>query len=237
MKGAHTITLLLLLLTFLLPGCETLLKSVPYRDDGTIVFEDTFDTDLRHWTIQSSEGNIFINGDGKLEIDVSKGATIWYNKRLTGDYCIEYEAIAVQKGGRNDRVSDLNCFWKAKDPNTPDNIFEKHRNGDFDKYDSMELYYAGIGVHDNSRTRFRRYNGQGNKPLLPEHDLYAKEYLLEPNIKYTIKIVVNKNRNLLYRDGKLFYDFKDTDPISEGWFAFRTFKSHLIIDNFKVTKL
>jgi hypothetical protein len=228
------------MLFFLLLGFQVGCKDATKNAKDSIeklIYEDDFNKDLKNWTIENSEGTIFINDNGKLEIDVNEGATIWFNQKLSGKYSIEYEAIAIQQGGKNDRVSDLNCFWKAKDVDNPENIFAQTRSGRFKEYDSLELYYAGVGVHNNSKSRFRKYDGKGNKPLLPEHDLNEAKYLLKPNAVNVIKIRVENDRIRFFRNETLMYDFKDSNPINDGWFAFRTFKSHLVIDNFKVITL
>ena len=84
----------------------------------------------------------------------------------------------VMKGGKYDRLSDLNCFWAANDPKNPDNLFARSewRNGVFKNYNTLDLFYVGYGGNDNSTTRFRRYNGKYYgvaddkvKPLLREY--------------------------------------------------------------------
>ena len=54
-----------------------------------------------------------------LEIDVPKGATVWFKPVLEGPVLIEYQATVISAGGKNDRVSDLNCFWMAQDARSP----------------------------------------------------------------------------------------------------------------------
>ncbi|WP_233243991.1 DUF6250 domain-containing protein [Allotamlana fucoidanivorans] len=223
-------------LTFILQISCISSKKNSIQNNSHLIYQDNFDKGLGNWFLEYSHGKIFINDSKKLEIDVNEGASIWYKEKLTGNYTIEYEATVIQHDIKKDRVSDLNCFWKAKDPNNPENLFSKARNGNFNEYNSLELYYAGIGVHNNTRTRFRRYDGTGNKPLLPEHDLYDEIYLLKPNEINDIKIIVRDNRVKFYRNERLIYDFLDKNPIKDGWFAFRTYKSHLEIDNFKIYK-
>lgn len=67
---------------------------------------------LKNWAIEdhSSEMQIMVSGD-TLDITAPKGLTLWYNKRLTGDYEISYRIKMLMQGGKYDRLSDLNCFW------------------------------------------------------------------------------------------------------------------------------
>ena len=47
---------------------------------------------------------------GTLEIDVPAGATLWFKQELSSPVAITFEATAVDAGGPNDRVSDINTF-------------------------------------------------------------------------------------------------------------------------------
>lgn len=89
---------------------------------------------------------------GKLDVSAAAGATIWFKNKLSGNIMITYNATVIDAGGKNDRVSDLNTFWMAANPLT-DSIFKQ--DGKFSSYDNLHLYYAGIGGHDNTTTRFR----------------------------------------------------------------------------------
>ena len=75
----------------------------------------------------------------------------------------------ISAGGKNDRVSDLNCFWMARDSRNPDDLFAVHRTGKFADYNQLLCYYVGVGGNTNTTTRFRRYIGDANtRPLLPQ---------------------------------------------------------------------
>lgn len=127
----------------------------------------------------------------------------------------------------------------AKDPENPDALFanSEKRGGKFSNYDSLRLYYMGVGGHDNSKTRFRRYTGKGDRPLLPEHDLSEPKYLIKPNKVTKIKIIAYNGIIQYYRDGQCIVDFYDPNPYSSGYFGFRTVNNHMTIDNFRVFRL
>jgi hypothetical protein len=146
---------------------------------------------------------------------------------------ISYDVTVVSRGGRFDRVSDLNCFWMASDPKSPGQM-PAGRSGKFSEYDSLLTYYVGYGGNTNSTTRFRRYDGTAARPLLPEHDLSAKQFLLEPNKTYHIRLVARDGVAEYWRDGEKIFSFRDPAPLTTGWFAFRTVKSHLEIRNFRI---
>ncbi|MCB1121940.1 MAG: hypothetical protein KJT03_10350, partial [Verrucomicrobiae bacterium] len=132
----------------------------------------------------------------------------------------------------------LNCFWMAIDPKYPTDIFKNtERNGRFPNYDYLRLYYVGYGGHHNTQTRFRKYNGLGERPLLPQHDLNRSEVMITPNKTMKIQIVTLGNRTQYIRDGEVIFDFTDQEPYHHGWFGFRTVDNHMTVDNFKVTRL
>lgn len=81
---------------------------------------------LKNWTIEDHSGKvkILVSSD-TLEITAPDGLTLWYNQRLTGDYEIGYRVKMLMQGGKYDRLSDLNCFWGANDPEYPDNLFAR----------------------------------------------------------------------------------------------------------------
>lgn len=201
----------------------------------TLLYEEKFDSEsLHNWKSELHKPDVSVVKiqDGKLNIDVGGGATIWFKHKLEGDILIEYDVTVINKGGTNDRVSDLNQFWMALDPvNT--NLFT--RDGKFTEYDNLRLYYVGMGGNNNSTTRFRRYPGGGERPLLAEYT--DPEFLLQPNTDYHIEIICFKGLTQFIVNGEVYFNFRDPDPLVEGNFGFRTVRNHETIDNFKVYRL
>jgi len=234
--------LTLIILGILIQACNQEGR-VEYNFTKTeLLYHDNFDSfNSKDWIaeLQSDSGNVVGVKDGMLEIDVPKGATIWYKHKLEGNILIEYQATVIDNNGPNDRVSDLNCFWMATDPRKSVDLFSSPRkaSGKFHDYDTLQLYYVGMGGHDNTKTRFRRYDGKGNKPLLSEHDLTGKADLITPNKVCKIQLVAMGNQVQFFRDGKLVYDFVDELPYTEGWFGVRTIKNHMKIDDFRVYRI
>ena len=225
-------TLLGLLLTFASPG-EVLLT----YSWGEVLYQDSFD-EPSNWVIEQMAGGTASIAKGTLEIDDAKGCTVWFKEKLTGPIVIEYEATMIQAGGPNDNTRDLNCFWMAVDPKYPTDLFRNaSRSGQFRDYDSLRLYYVGYGGHRNTQTRFRRYNGLGERPLLPQHDLSRPEFMITPNQPHRIQIVAIGNRTQYIRDGEIIFDITDDQPYKQGWFGFRTVSNHMVVRNFKVTRL
>lgn len=105
--------------------------------------------------------------DNKLVLDTKGGVTVWYNQVLTGSYEILFKRKVMVANGKNDRLSDLNVFWLAKSPNNS-NIFT--RTGKFEDYDSLNMYYVGMGGNTNTTTRFRKY--EANVQRKPKQNIY-----------------------------------------------------------------
>jgi hypothetical protein len=188
------------------------------------------------WKIEQVAPGTATQQAGELVIRDTGGCTAWWSERLVAPVEISYDATVVMAGGKTDRLSDLNCFWMAQDPRSAAAPFAagQARTGKFPDYDSLLTYYVGYGGNNNSTTRFRRYDGTAARPLLPEHDLSEKKFLLEPNRTYRIRLVARDGRAEFYRDGELIFWFTDPSPLTAGWFAIRTVRSHLVIKNLKI---
>ncbi len=220
------------------PAADAPLSPDPRFTVGEVLAIDDFSGDLGRWRPELESGGIVAVRDGALEIDVPGGCSVWFASPLEGPLLIIYAATAVSAGGPNDRVSDLNCFWMATDTRSPGDLLATIRSGKFADYDQLRCYYVGLGGNGNSTTRFRRYIGQtGNRPLLAEHDLSAKEFLLVPNARQTIQLVAAGGTIGYYRDGRQLFAYDDPAPYTRGWFAFRTVASHFEIRHFRVYRL
>jgi hypothetical protein len=194
-------------------------------------------SDLTRWSVEQMPGGTVRITDDALEIEDARGSTVWLRQKLTAPVEITYEVTVVSRGGPHDRVSDVNCFWMARDPAAPEGcpFAPGHtRSGKFSDYDSLLTYYVGMGGNNNTTTRFRRYDGTSDRPLLPEHDLREPRFLLKPNKTYRIKLVARDGVAEYWRDGEKVFTFRDPSPLRTGWFALRTVKSHLKIRNLRI---
>ena len=195
----------------------------------------------QYWKVESESADykIIFQGD-TAEIISPKGLTLWRKEKMSGKVTIEYDACVVVENEK-DRLSDLNCFWMASDPKYPDNIWKRSswRQGIFSNCYSLQLYYLGYGGNHNSTTRFRRYDGNEagitNPDVRPTilTEYKDKDHLLKPNHWYHIKISNENNRICYYIDGERIVDFRDANPLTEGWFGFRTTLSRTRITNFR----
>jgi hypothetical protein len=203
---------------------------------GTLLHNDDFREGLKQWHIEAKQPGNITARDGVLDIDVPAGTTLWFKAELHSPVAIVFDATAVAQGGPNDRVSDLNCFWMARNKDPLEPVYAQARSGEFADYNNLLTYYVGLGGNSNTTTRFRRYIGDPVlRPLLPEHDLTSPDVLLKPNRKQTI--LLNGRRIEYWRDGRRLLSFVDEAPYERGWFALRTVQSHLRIERLRIHSL
>lgn len=203
---------------------------------GKLLHTDDFSHGLAAWAVEQQPGGTVTAENSRLVINDTGGCTVWLKQKLSAPVLITYTARASSAS----RVSDLNCFWMAGDPARPDDLFAKGhgREGKFASYDALRTYYVGYGGNNNTTTRFRRYDGSGARPLLPEHDLSAPEFLLKADHDYRITLLVTEDGRVQFiRDGTVIFDWHDPAPLRSGWFGFRTVQSRIEISDFKVHAL
>ncbi|MCX6333049.1 MAG: DUF6250 domain-containing protein [Bacteroidia bacterium] len=192
-------------------------------------FNNPIDTNIWVPEIATLPDSKVYTQNGKLVLDTKGGVTVWLKRRLNGNFIIEFDRKVIVANGKNDRLSDLNMFWMATDPRNQD-LFT--RNGILEKYDSLRLYYVGMGGNNNSTTRFRKYEGDGTRRLLQEYK--DAEHLLKPDHTYHIKVVMENGSTSLWVDSICYFVYKDPSPLREGYFGFRSTWSHQEISGFKV---
>jgi hypothetical protein len=198
--------------------------------NGKLLYSDDFEHGLSRWSVELEKPGRVEAKNGILLLDVPAGVTVWFRPELTGPVRIEYDAVMMQRGGPNDRVSDLNCFWMATNVHP--------RTGRFAEYNDLRAYYVGQGGNGNTTTRFRRYIGDPElRPLLPEHDLSAKYVLLTPGVTQHIELVASGDRVQYVNNGRVIFDFHDPAPYTHGQFGFRTTFSHVELRHFRIYRL
>jgi hypothetical protein len=202
---------------------------------GDVLYADDFQSDSGRWISELEKGGSVTFGGGQLDINVPAGATVWFKPELAGPVLIQYAATVVKAGGPNDRVSDLNCFWMARDSRNPADLFAVKRSGKFADYNPLLTYYVGLGGNGNTTTRFRRYVGDPVvRPLHPEHDLRDKADMILPNVSQLIQLIADGNTIEYFRDGHRLFNYDDAHAYTSGWFGFRTTQNHMQIRHFRV---
>lgn len=215
---------------------QTIRSTAQLFREKQLIFTEDFSEGLNqnNWIVEvdpQPNSSVAIS-NGRLTINTAGGATVWLNKILKGDVQIEYIRKVIVNNGVNDRLSDLNQFWMAQ--TTEGNAFFT-RNGRFEEYDDLALYYVGVGGNSNTTTRFRKYSGNGERKLLGEHT--DRRHLLNANQEYAIKITVVGNTTSFFVDGERYFSYVDSTRLHQGYFGFRSTYSHQTIDNVRIFQL
>ena len=213
--------------------------------NSVMLYAQHENTSVQQWKIEDESRALqMIERADTVELIVPGGLTMWYQQRLTGDYEINYRICMVMKGGKYDRLSDLNCFWAANDPKHPDDLFARSqwRNGVFKNYNTLNLFYVGYGGNDNTTTRFRRYYGQFYdideariKPLIKEYT--DPVHLLKPNRWYHIRIRVRNNSTTFLVDDEELFRLPLEAGAGDGHFGLRLLQNHVRFTNFRTEHL
>lgn len=222
MRQLHTIYVLLALM--LLTVAPSTVFSAPKGYGG-------------QWTVEAEPGGyVTWSNDSVADIHAPGGLTLWHNALMTGNTVIEYEARIVGDG----RISDLNCFWMASDPKAKDVFVNAdRRGGKFINTYNMQLYYVGYGGNYNSTTRFRRYNGDargvGDAAYRPAilREYTDSAHLLRGDHWYKVRLEVRDGHVTYTIDGEKLVDFVDPEPLTEGYFGFRTTLAHAQLRAFR----
>lgn len=192
---------------------------------------------LADWVVEAEDPAARVTERGGIiDIETAKGLTLWWRKPVAAPVVIRFEAMAVSQGGANDKVSDLNAFWMAREDDGS-SVLVHRRSGAFADYDSLRTYYVGIGGNRNTTTRFRRYVGRaGDRPLLLQHDKRDATDMLVPNRWTTILLIADGRTVAVERDGRRLFTLDDPAPYASGHFGLRTTWSHLRIRRLSITR-
>ena len=76
-------------------------NGLPYKR-GKLLYKDDFDNGLKNWVLEipSTPGSAVTVKDKKMLIDVDGGATIWLNKKLSGNLIITYKRKVIVDTGK-----------------------------------------------------------------------------------------------------------------------------------------
>ena len=197
------------------------------------------------WRVESESPDYRVSFVGDTcEVIAPKGLTLWRKEKLTTGCAVEYDVKVMDEGHASDRVSDMNVFWLASDPQQRD-IWERSawRSGIFVRCYTLQMYYMGYGGNSNTTTRFRRYTGDAGgvteadrrPPVLKEYTDPA--HLLKGNRWYHLRVETAGGRTRMYVDGECLVDYLDPQPLQSGWFGFRTTWSRIRIANYRSESL
>lgn len=202
---------------------------------GTVILKEDFrQFDSRHWRVETEQpqySRVFTE-QSRLIMDTRAGMTVWLQQPLQGAYRIEFLRQVLVAGEANDRLSDMNVFWAAHEPGS---AALAKRDGVLESYNSLATYYVGMGGNGNTTTRFRRYNGSAERPLLGER-LHPAD-LLEAGRIYRIRIDVSAETTEYWVDDRQLFSQALAQLPEPGYFGFRSVWSRQAISRFSVRAL
>ena len=199
----------------------------------------------KYWRVESESPDYQVSFWGDtVEVRSPKGLTLWRKEKLKANVVVEYDVSIMEEGREGDRLSDMNVFWLASDPHAKD-IWARAdwRSGIFLRCYTLQMYYLGYGGNSNTTTRFRRYTGDTRgvdsaayRPaILKEYT--DKAHLLKANHWYHIRIETLDGRTTMTVDGEPIVSYLDPQPLTEGWFGFRTTWSRFRITNYRIRQI
>lgn len=203
------------------------------------LFEDNFTEESKENWVVETDGDetetIVTFGNGVMDTFTTKGLTIWNKHKFEGNYRVEFDADFVLGNYDFERLSDLNFFWNASDPDNPDDVFaESATRGDFVTYNKLHLYYVGYGGNYNESTRMRKYLPTERKIV---GQYLEPPFLLEEGKTLHIAVEYIDGYSKVYRNGELMFMYYDPEPYTEGNFGVRTTINHVLFSNFKAYRL
>lgn len=199
----------------------------------------------KYWRVESESPDYRVSFLGDtVEVLSPKGLTLWRKEKLHADVAVEYDVCIMDEGREGDRLSDMNVFWMASDPEAKD-IWARAdwRSGIFLRCYTLQMYYLGYGGNSNTTTRFRRYTGdKRGVDSVAYRPAILKEYtdaahLLKANHWYHLRIETVDGRTTMTVDGEPIVSYLDPQPLAEGWFGFRTTWSRIRITNFRSSQI
>ena len=199
---------------------------------------------LADWVAEDASDAVQIRVSADtMEISSPQGLTLWYRPRLTGDYTITYRICMPMCGSAYDRLSDMNCFWAANDPASPDNLFARSewRKGIFPRYKTLTLFYVGYGGNNNSTTRFRKYFGATEttadaeaRPVI--HEYTDSAHLLSPAVWYEVQIRVSHDTTTYAINGEELFRLPIVPREGDGHFGLRLLENHVLFTDFRISQ-
>lgn len=209
----------------------------PPVSTGLVEQDDFSVLDHRRWRIESQtpQGSQVYVEQQRLIMDTQAGMTVWLDRPLSGNYRIEFLRQVLVAGLDNDRLSDMNVFWGAHEAGAAGQPYLAVRDGVLESYDAMASWYVGMGGNGNSTTRFRCYDGSGERHLLGER--LDTEALLEAGRIYRIRIEADEQQTSYWVDDRMMFQQALEGRPTAGYFGFRSVWSRQAISRFRVLEL
>lgn len=213
----------------------------------TVLGADDFQHGLAAWRIeaqQPAQTEVSAEG-GVLRWATPAGLSLWWRRPLRSPWRVRFTATALpappSAGAQAGRVSDLNLFWHATEP---DGREPTPRSGAFASYDSLQLDYLGFGANSNRSTRLRHYPGDGRRLIVdgwadpPDAEAADRQGPMTPATRLqageplAVELQSAAGRTQVRVRSVLLFD--QPTPLQQGWFALRSTASRFEIRDFHI---
>lgn len=246
-------------------GAMPALLACPPGQAAQRVDGDRYTQGLARWRVEAQDPRARVQTSvqagvqgegGVLDVQTPAGLSLWWRTELHGDFELRFTATPLpapeSAGALAGRISDLNLFWHATEP---DGREPAPRDGAFASYDGLRLHYAGIGANGNTTTRLRHYSGTGARTLLdgwadgPEATPQDRRGAMTPATRLVagqaLRLQLLSRRPTatdpehlrLVKDGQTLFSRSSADAgavLQRGWFAFRTTASRWQLRDFEI---
>lgn len=209
---------------------------------GDVILREDFSDGMKNWyveggrSVEVKDGRLRIDADpAEIAKDGSTGhlCTVWHRARIAGDVKVEFD-VMVEGSVTNTNNINFFLFYTMPDGSSPEATTADRKYADYRDYHQLNGYiFTFLNAPENkaaARVRIRRCPGFR---LLNE--TYA--YHNRRNQVYRVTLIKRGGTLEFFADGQLLLTAKDDQPLADGYFGFRTFRTKLWFDNLVITRL
>ena len=197
--------------------------------EETLIYEHNFKNGMDAWITEGTAEVTIVNGNLQVNSSdsVLPGSTVWHNKVYPGNIKINYSACLLPPLN----CSNINIFFNFEDRDAINEERVRTANyGIYHEYKTNILTYLNEG---DGTTRIRLRKCPGFK-LLEEVRLDGEIPL---NDVQQLEIILLDGLILFKANGTALLKYFDPEPYTGGMIGFRTWKTKLWWNDFKVSKI
>jgi hypothetical protein len=212
---------------------------------GSGIKED-FSSGMDQWWPEGGErvwvedGRLHVKGDNP-QVRGAGAATVWHKTPHAGDFRLRLDAHVVSS---SIHANNVNLFFCYSDPSGRPlyETREARRSGDYPLYHKLNGYIitflndygasSGRYPDGSTKARIRIRRNPGFHLLAEKFDFHCRE-----GITYRLAVVKQGGAIRFSVDGRELLGATDPNPLGEGLFGLRTFRTHLWWDNIDLQPL
>ncbi|MDQ8194689.1 DUF4962 domain-containing protein [Coraliomargarita sp. SDUM461004] len=183
---------------------------------------------MNRWMVESENSPVFADTEGLrvslgADPETAGGTTVWLRPQLPEDCLIRIIAKVNESDSAN--AANLNVFMNAREADGSALIFG--RSGDYAAYHSILNYTMTLtGGAKPGWSRLRKNPGFN---LVSEADTRS-----EVGQTYELILIRIADRIQVWLDGHLLHDWTDENPLSDGNFGLRTWRSDVTFESVEI---